>query len=98
MTELQFLIDLLLNHKLSPGTKKLVAERIGTVEASFNKPTAPQHFMTPFPSRPSPLAQSPSTQRILDEMAMEQPVIIAPIPTAIAQTPAAAAALAQRQE
>ena len=31
-TELQFLLDLLLNHKLPKGTKKLITDRIGEVE------------------------------------------------------------------
>lgn len=31
-TELQFLLDLLLNHKLPKGTKKLLTDRIGEVE------------------------------------------------------------------
>lgn len=65
MTELQFLIDLLLNHKLSPTTKKLVAERVSFVEEQMrpNKPTVPHRTMPNIP------VQAPSTQAILDREA-----------------------------
>lgn len=67
MTELSFLIDLLLNHKLPKATKDAVAARIKDIEQASPQP------------RPS-----------------IQP-IAAPQVAQVAQTPAAQAALAQRQ-
>ena len=91
-SELQFLIDLLLNHKLGPSTKKIVADRIGEVEQSLRD--RPLHNMQPSMQHRAPTGQAASTQRILDSIASEAP----PIPVeAIAQTPATAAALAARQ-
>lgn len=43
MTELSFLIDLLLNHKLPPKTKDAVAGRIKEVEALLSTPFPKQH-------------------------------------------------------
>lgn len=61
MTELQFLIDLLLNHKLSKATKDLISKRIGEVESHY---TQPRTFPQPPPIiRPAPITgpvQSPS--------------------------------------
>ncbi len=37
-TELQFLLDILLNHKLPKGTKKLITDRIGEVENQLIPP------------------------------------------------------------
>lgn len=85
MTELSFLISLLLNEKLPLELKGIVAERIKEVETRIQAPT----FSRPVVHSPS--TQSPSTQRILDEMASEAPVVIA-------QTPQASAALAQRAQ
>lgn len=79
MTELQFLIDLLLNHKLNQSTKKLVADRIGSVEESLriggNRQNVPRGTIV----HPSVL-QSPSTQAILDR---DGPP---PIPTIVEET------------
>ena len=47
MTELQFLLELLLKHKLPKGTKQLVADRIGEVEATMLKPTITQAYQAP---------------------------------------------------
>lgn len=91
MTELQFLIDLLLNHKLPPATKKLLAARIGEVEGRY-QPQAPQPWVGN--ARANPSAQAPSTQKILDQMAME----VNPPENAVATTPAAAAALQARAD
>lgn len=66
MTELQFLIDLLLNHKLSEPTKKLVAQRIGEVEEQLRGPKP----ITQLPHRVNPTTiQSASTQAIIDREA-----------------------------
>ncbi len=103
MTELSFLLELLLEHKLGKPTKDAIKERIKKIEA-FPSWTPPINQTS---MRPTKTAQSPSTQRILDEMANEghvlspepQAIHEAPgMPVVIAQTPAAAAALAQRNE
>ncbi len=106
MTELSFLLDLLLNHKLPKGTKEAIVNRVKEIESKHGQNvgvwTQPAQ-----PPRPPRTAQSPSTQRILDEMAAEHSIpeiasgnIAATLetPAVIAQTPAAAAALAARQE
>ncbi len=60
MTELQFLIDLFLNQRLSPTTRKIVGDRIGFVEESLRavKPVAIV--------RPQTL-QAPSTQALMEK-------------------------------
>ncbi len=96
MSELSFLIDLLLNHKLPKGTKDAIALRIKDVEAnSIPIRSAPSNI------RPVGISsQAPSTQAILDRnpdlaaVASAQP----PAPVDIAQTPAAAAAMASRNQ
>ena len=110
MTELSFLLELLLNHKLAKTTKEAVIERIKAIEAqSFSRPAVvTSGYAVQSSVRPPKTAQSPSTQRILDQMAAEGSVVpeavpahqVDPvsIPSQIAQTPAAAAALAARNE
>lgn len=88
MTELQWLIKLLTQHKLSPSLKDLFIERIGEVEASLHK-------QVPRPLQPITM-QAPSTQRLLEEMAQQTGSEV-PVNNGIA-TPAAAQALAARQD
>lgn len=103
MTELTFLLDLLLNHKLPMATKVAVTERIKEVEARLtvgnmgpigvartNAPvTLPSHLANQAPSTIAALARHPDLMAALE----------APTPVAtIAQTPAAQAAIAHRQE
>ena len=104
MTELSFLLDLLLDHKLPKATREAITDRIRGFDVRH--PINPITYQTPS-QRPPKTAQSPSTQRILDEMANEglvlspepQAIHEAPgMPAQIAQTPAAAIALAQRNE
>lgn len=115
MTELTFLVDLLLNHKLPKLTRDAVAARIKEVEEKLaTLPGQPRHSNVPSISSPIPphlVGQSPST--IAAMMRHEQAGLVVPppaIPAAppppllesqsvavIAQTPAAAAALAERQ-
>ena len=66
-SEIQFLLSLVLNHKLQPQTKKICLERIGQIEESLRSPQQPQ--------RPVPQiqAQAPSMQRLIDQM--PQPII-----------------------
>lgn len=110
MTELSFLLELLLNHKLPKPTKEAITHRIKEVEARFVQ--TPQQSLLPVPGpqaiRPPRGAQSASTQRILDEMAAEgsNPIqgdglggyVDISQPAVIAQTPAALAALNARNE
>ena len=99
MTELSFLVSLLLEHKLSPTTKKAVAERIKEVE-SRQAPAAPQ--IQAQVQRPPKTLQSASTQRILDEMASNGETLpVAPVVTEAppaAVTPATIAALNHRAQ
>ena len=107
-TELTFLLELLLNHKLPKATQLAIKERITQVESNF-RPQAPGNYNAA-PLVQSKSAQSPSTQRILDEMAKEGTPLIppgnhehntqpAPVPKAlVAQTPAAQAALQARDQ
>jgi len=71
MTEIQWLLNLMLNYELSPDVKKLCLERIGEVESKLNAAPA-----TPAPVRvvqnaapvasamPSPIA-SPATASMI---------------------------------
>lgn len=61
MTEIQFLINLLLEHKLPESVKQKFIARIGEVESQMSKPVMNARLITP-------MAQAPSTQRILDDM------------------------------
>lgn len=86
-TELQFLIDLLLNHKLNPTTKKLVADRIGFVEVSLRstQQNVPRGTQAPYTVNPDlKMLQAPSTQKILDR---DGPPILTPIVVAPAAPP-----------
>lgn len=87
MTELSFLINLLMNHKLQKVTKDLIAERITEVEANFNA----KH---PMPVNTTGVAQAPSTLALLEKHGALPPGEGAPI----AQTAATAAAMASRQQ
>ncbi len=89
MTELSFLLSLLLDQKLNKEVKGLIKDRIKEIEV------APRITASTIRAV-SPTAQSASTQKILDEMAEEGKAL--PVPVHIAQTPAAAMALASRQQ
>ena len=71
MTELTFLIELLLNHKLPKPTKDAISARIKEVESQLGKPTYAPAYPVPTPIRPAkdPTAQAPSTQALLDKEA-----------------------------
>lgn len=63
MTELQWLIKMLTQHKLPGALKDLFIERIGEVEAQLSRPATkfdPRDIRAPI--------QAASTQRILDGM------------------------------
>jgi hypothetical protein len=100
VTELAFLLDLLLNHRLPQATKVAITDRIKEVEKCLT--FAPQkvgpvgHHSGPVP--PQLANQAPSTIAAL----AKHPDLVAqmvPEPVAvIAQTPATAAALASREQ
>lgn len=83
MTEIQWLCDILLNHRLPSTLKDRFVARIGEVEASLTKGTPL------IPLRPEinfKTAQAPSTQRLLDQQAgaAEVPVAkVTPVPSVI---------------
>jgi len=110
-TELSFLVELLLNHKLTKPTKDLIASRIKEVESSLSTPmirasprvvaAEPAPLHQPTTINPIVAQQSPSTQALM----MAHPELIPPMPKAateeqsvavIAQTPAAMQAMASR--
>lgn len=103
MTELSFLLELLLNHKLPKVTREAVTLRIKEVEAmlsakntgvSINPPAAAN---IPMPSHLSIATQAPSTLAAMARNGFQEVPKTIPIEQ-IAQTPAAAAALASRQQ
>lgn len=93
MTELTWLVDLIVNHELSPKTKKHVLKRMKQVELNYQQPTIIVPQALPPPKVIHGAMQSPSTvaamQRHQDIQASPQ----API----AVTPQAQAAIASRQ-
>lgn len=102
VTELSFLIDLLLNHKLSPKTKEAISVRIKDVEANLSSGNS--HHVSPLRSvvhSPAVSAlsggapQAASTIAALERHAAMAP----PVPVAeIAQTPLAQAAMEKRKK
>jgi len=97
MSELSFLIDLLLNHKLHRLTKEAIAARIKEVEE--NRTPVPQVRVT----HPLGQVQAASTLALMakhGEIPVNDiPIAPAPQPVAvIAQTPATAAAMQARNE
>lgn len=103
MTELAFLLDLLLTHKLPMATKLVVSERIKEVEQRLSLPLPSRVAAPALPQNIPPhlAGQAPST---IAKM-MQHPDLAAslaipdPPPVAvIAQTPAAMAALNSRAE
>lgn len=113
MTELSFLVELLLNHKIQKNTKDLIAARIKEVEQEMSvRPPLSQMQMAQnralLSTIPPAMAnQSPSTIAAMmrhngvqaaDPMP-EMPPIPEPQPVAIiAQTPAAVAAMNSRAQ
>ena len=97
MTELSFLIDLLMNHKLAKATKDLIAERIKEVESGI---TAGMSWpaKTNRPTISNAQQQAPSTLANLEKMGGLPPIEPEAPVEQIAQTPAAAQALQRRAE
>lgn len=99
MTELSFLLDLLLNHKLGKITKDALTERIKSIETKqpYASPSDHRYSAVPFGATVS--------QRMPIDISINSthtPLPLDPHPPAIAvgvaQTPVAQAALAQRQQ
>ncbi len=94
MTELTFLVELLLNHKLQKATKDAVAARLKEVEASMAQRS--QIFSGAMPPPGKPVSSRDVAVRHPDLVAAPPPE---PEPVVnIAQTPAASAAMASRQQ
>lgn len=110
MTELSFLVELLLNHKLTKPTKDAIALRIKEVESNLPQSTqlpitASSGYITPVRPIKDPTAQAPSTQAILNADPTVTGHVIPPLPAEgpvqpaqIAKTQAAVQALNARQE
>ena len=109
-SELSFLIDLLLNHKLVKATAELIAERIKEVEANLSARPAMHQPIAQVPKTPHIAAQAPSMQAIMArhpdliagvpvQQELNSDSMLVPSPIAvIAQTPAASAAMASRNQ
>ncbi len=98
MTELSFLVDLLLNHKLPKATRDLVASRIKEVEGRltpYQGLTLTQPQIPPPPVLVNGAPQAASTIAAMARHAEAAPVTM---PVAIAQTAATAAALNSRHQ
>lgn len=67
MTEIKWLVDIILNHKLSPAVRDKFVARIGEVESRLNQPGTNVIVR-------STSSQVPSTQKILDEIA-DEPIV-----------------------
>ncbi len=102
MTELTFLVELLLNHKLQKPTKDAVAQRIKEEEEAIAAlpPQAPMRPMPYVGAMQSGNIQAPSSR----DVATRHPDLVTtpvtgPLPpvAVIAQTQAAATALASRE-
>lgn len=112
MTELSFLIELLLNHDLPKATKDLIASRIKEVEQKISAPIthiATTGFITPTTDQlqikmvPGTY-QAPSTLAAMarhNGTTVSLPIVPEPPPVpveTIAQTPATAAAMNSRNQ
>lgn len=105
MTELSFLIELLLEHELGKETKTLIKERIREIQdysdirtSSSVKGTLLVHSRDPTAQAPSILAKYPDLGSGMVDKPLSTDPDIHPIPLeAIAKTPEAAKALADRQ-
>lgn len=102
-SELSFLIDLLMNHKLSKTTKELVAQRIKEVEGRISSGMTLGGVVQQSRNT-NPMVQSASTLAALAKHGLPIPEVSttpepAPVPVEqIAQTPETQAAMARRQQ
>lgn len=93
-TELSFLIDLILNHKLQKVSKDAIAARIKEVECSGN---LPRISAAPLP-RPAVVDGALQSASTIAAMARHQEGAPPAPVSIIAQTPIAQAAMASRQQ
>lgn len=108
MSELSFLIELLLNHDLKKETKDALAIRIKEVEGALQPVRIPYMQQASYPGMVNPVigptAQAPSTLALMAKHGDLPPMIPAPQmppipqPAMIAQTPGAVAAMNARNE
>ena len=108
MTELSFLIELLLNHDLPKATKDLLASRIKEVEEKLSNTMQPARPPIAAPISQNQFSQAPSTLAAMARHAQAgliPPIEVMPAPemppipepvAVIAQTPQAAAAINSR--
>lgn len=96
MTELTFLLELFMNHKLGKNTRQLIAERIREVEEQINmSPKIGQTYSAPQSN------QVPSTATALARQAQIEsapPLTPPQVNMMIGQTVAASAAMTSRQQ
>lgn len=100
MTELTFLLDLLLNHKLPMATKVAVTERVREVEARLTAGSITQ-MVVPRGSGIVPAHLSNQAPSTIAAMMKHPDLAVALEPTqpaVVAHTPAAQAAISARQE
>lgn len=111
MTELSFLLDLLLNHKLPKVTKELIVERVREVEKKIDSAESRTVYLQPQQAKiqlPSGTVQSPSTLALMAKhgdippnisgMIADIPLPPPPVPVEqIAQTAATQAAMVARE-
>jgi len=101
-TELSFLLDILLEHKLPKKVKELVTARIKEVEAGLNRTQLPVFIPPPKTFTITGPPQAPSTLANFEKHG--EPLIYTPPPDThpsvqqVAQTSAAAQALQTRQD
>ena len=105
MSELSFLLELLLDHELPKPTKDRIAQRIREVEANLTQTPEDVQRLWHQPSTPVKYQQAPSTLALMakhGDISVSPPPEMPPIPVIpvehIAQTPAAAAAINSRNE
>lgn len=108
MSELSFLLDLLLNEKLSKPVKEKITQRVKDVETLMTvqptvRFTGPVPVVAPLTNLPPHIAgQSPSTiAKFMEHQAAGLPPVTEAAPTApavVAATPQALAAVAKRDQ
>jgi hypothetical protein len=84
MSEIQWLVDMMLHCKLSADVREKFLARIGEVEGKLNRTQPMINTASSFPSvmpQPSFGMQAPSTQRLLEQQPLAAPMMppIAPI-------------------
>ncbi len=102
MTELTFLVELLLNHKLQKSTRDMIASRLKEVEEGFTGMRDPRFVVTggtpafgnQAPSTLAAMARHSGSSTTINIAASEPSIPVA----IVAQTPAAVQAMNSRQQ